>query len=483
MPISTAQNPPHLQFPRKWGWFTDIMAATLASCLGGVDYWERIRGSTGGRCTTGWPGCLGGRLNIAHEAIDRHVRGGLRNKRALIWEGRDGDTAEYSFGQVKVESDRFANVLASLGIAKGDRILLYLDRIPELYFAFLGALKIGAVVECLFSGFGPEAVRDRMSRSAAKVMVTQPDLRRRMGEIIYHLFDLQHIVVVNRGGRYPWPRDVVDLGYEEEMSKAPAEFRTARTSQLDEATIHYTSGVTGHPKAVAHRHQAVVQQYATGAWVLDLGPDDVYWCTADPGWIAGTAYGITAPWTHGVTQFVHEGPFDGNRWLALLQERGVTVWFTSPTALRGLMEAWGDEAVGYDLSRLRHIVSAGETLGPDVAAWSHRALGARIYDCYLETETGAVICANRPGSKPKPGSIGKPTPGVELAVLGPDYRRLGPGEEGRLAARPGWPSMFAGYWGDREGYNDRFRRGWYVTGDRAIVDGGGRFHLAGRAEA
>ncbi len=427
----------------------------------------------------------GGWLNIAHEAVDRHARGRLADKTALIWEGMEGESERYTFRQIKLESSRFANVLASLGVVKGDRILLYLDRVPELYFAFLGALKIGAVVGCIFAGFGAEAVRDRMARSGAKILVTQPNLRRGMGDIIYHLFDLQHIVVVNKSGRYPGSRDIADLGYEEEMSKAPAEFRTARASQLDEATIHYTSGVTGPPKAVVHRHQAVVQQRATGDWVLGLRPDDVYWCTADPSWIAGTAYGIAAPWACGVTQLVHEGPFDAERWLRLIEKHGVSVWFTSPTALRGLMEtASSSPAALAEMAprNLRSLFSAGEPLAPELTEWGESALGAPVYDCYLETETGAVMCANRAGIKPRPGSIGRPVPGIIMAALGPGFERLGPGKEGRLAVRPGWPSMFARYWDDADEYIGRFRRGWYLTGDRARMDADGYFYLAGRAD-
>ena len=417
----------------------------------------------------------GGWLNAAHEMVDRHARGRLGNRAALVWAGRDGEVERHTFRQVKAASDRFANVLASLGVVRGDRVLVYLDRIPELYFAYLGALKSGAVAGFLFPELGPEQVRDRMAATSAKILVTQPALRRRMGDIVYELFDLQHIVVVNKNGRDPGPPDIADLVYEEEMAKAPAGYRTARTSQMDDATVHFTAGHPGKPRAVVHRHQAVVQQHATGRTVLDLREGDVYWCTAAPDHLAGAAYGIAAPWSNGVTQLVHEGPLDPARWANLLREHGVTVLFTTPADLRGIAEA------GPAGGALRHAASSGETLDEELASRARRALGVPIHDCYMEAETGAVVCANPPGPEPTPGSIGAPVPGIEMAVLGPDFTPLGPGVEGRLAIRPGWPSMFARYWDDARQYNDHFRRGWYITGDRARVDLDGRFYLSTRA--
>ena len=417
----------------------------------------------------------GGWLNAAHEIVDRHARGRLGNRTALVWVSRDGEVEKYTFRQIKAMSDRFANVLDSLGVVRGDRVLIYLDRIPELYFAFLGALKAGAVSGFLSPGLGPEEVRDRMAATSAKILVTQPDLRRRMGGIVYELFDLQHIVVVNKNGRDPGPPDIADLVYEEEMSKAPAVYRTARTSQLDDATIHFTAGVSGVPKVVVHRHQAVVQHLATGREVLDLGEDDVYWCTDAPHGLAGSAYGIAAPWSNGVTQVVHEGPLDASASLHLLREHDVTVVLTTPTAIHELAQA------GPVVTSLRHVASTGEPLDAELASRARRILGVPIHDSYMEAETGAIVCANPPGSDPVPGSIGSPAPGIEMAVLGPGFEPLEPGAEGRLAIRPGWPAMFSRYRDDEPRYNDRFRRGWYLTGDRALADTGGRFRLTGRA--
>ncbi len=418
----------------------------------------------------------GGWMNAAHEMVDRHARGRLGNRAALVWVGRDGEIERHTFRQIKVMSDKFANVLDSLGVVQGDRVLIYLERVPELYFAFLGALKAGAIAGFLSPDLGPEEVRDRMAATAAKILVTRPGLRRRMGDIVYELFDLQHIVIVNKNGRDPGPPDIADLVYEEEMAKAPAEYRTARTSQLDDATVHFTAGVSGKLRGVVHRHQAVVQQYATGQTVLDLRKDDVYWCSSAPDRLTGVAYGIAAPWSNGVTQVVHEGPLDPGASLELLREHGVTVALTTSTVLRELAQA------GPATTSVRHVVSCGETLDAELASLARRALGVPIHNSYMETETGAVVCADPPGSDPTQGSIGSPTPGIEMAVLGPGFEPLDAGAEGRLAIRPGWPSMFSRYWNDEPRYNDSFRRGWYLTGDMAVTDPEGRFRILGRAD-
>ena len=419
----------------------------------------------------------GGWLNAAHEIVDRHARGRLGNRAALVWVGRDGEVEHYTFRQIKVLSDKFANVLDSLGVVRGDRVLIYLERVPELYFAFLGALKSGAIAGFLSPDLGPEDVRDRMATTSAKILVTRPGLRRSMGDIVYELFDLQHIVIVNKNRRDPGPPDIADLVYEEEMAKAPAEYRTARTSQLDDATISFTAGVTGKPKAVVHRHHAVVQHFATGREILDLREDDVYWCTAAPHQLAGVAYGIAAPWSNGATQVVHEGPLDAVVSPQVLREHGVTVMLTTPSALREL--APGEPLSG---GAPRHVVSCGGPLDVELASLARRALGVPVRNSYMETETGAVVCAEPPGRDPTPGSIGSPTPGIEMAVLGPGFDPLDAGAEGRLAIRPGWPSMFSRYWDDEPRYNDRFRRGWYLTGDRAVADTEGRFRLTDRSD-
>jgi acetyl-CoA synthetase len=412
----------------------------------------------------------GGALNMAHEAIDRHTRGRLARRTALIWLGRNGEREEYTFAQVRDQSNRFANVLLSLGIVKGDRIAIHLDRVPESYFALLGILKTGAIACPVFSGFSPETLRDRMKETEAKVLVTHPQLRRGLGDLVYELFELQHIVIVNKDGREPEHPETADLDYYEEMSKASTTFATLQTSPYDTGLLHYTSGVTGEPKGVLLRHQSIVQQAATARSVLDLRPGDVYWCTADPGWVVGTTYGCLAPWAVGATVLLREGLFEAEAWYRLIQEERVTVWYSAPTALRSLQAGSLDLPEVYDLSSLRHVASVGEVLEADTVEWSIAVLGTPIRNTWLQTETGAIMCAVLPEMDAPPGSVGKPVPGTEMAVLGRDLQRVETGTTGNLAIRPGWPAMLQGYWGDVDEYNSRFKRGWYVTDDMARID-------------
>ena len=423
-----------------------------------------------------------GWLNKAHEAIDRHANGRLRDKVAMIWEGVNGEQETYTFGQMKTLTNKFANVLKSLGVERGDRVFIFMDRLPELYIAMFGTLKAGAVAGPLFSAFGPDPVRDRLQDSGAKVLITQPELRRRISGIIPELFELQHIVVVNKNDRDPVPRDIADLSYEEEMGKASSNFDIVPTSQYDYSIMHYTSGTTGKPKGAVHRHQAVVQQYATGKWVLDLHQDDIYWCTADPGWVTGTSYGMLAPWTNGVTQLIYEGGFRASAWYEQIQKHKVTVWYTAPTAIRMLMKAGDDVPKRYDLSSLRYMCSVGEPLNPEAVVWGQKAFGMPFHDNWWQTETGAILVANYPGMDIRPGSMGRPIPGVEVGIVDENFNIVPPGTDGDLVVRPGWPSMFHAYWNNAEMYNSKFRKGWYVTGDRASMDEDGYFWFVGRAD-
>ena len=424
----------------------------------------------------------GGGLNKAHEAIDRHANGSNRDKLAMIWEGKNGEREDYTFGDLKRQTDRFANVLKSLGIETGDRVFTFMDRVPEQYIAVFGILKAGAIAGPLFSAFGPDPVRDRLQDSGAKVLITQPDLRRKISGIIPELFDLQHIIVVNKNGRDPAPIDAQDLDYYEEMGKASAEFTTVATSQFDYSIMHYTSGTTGKPKGAVHRHQAVVQQYATGKWALDFHDDDIYWCTADPGWVTGTSYGMLAPWTNGVTQLIYEGGFRASAWYEQIQKHKVTVWYTAPTAIRMLMKAGDQVPKRYDLSSLRFTASVGEPLNPEAVVWGKEAIGHAFHDNWWQTETGAIMCANYASMPIKPGSMGRPIPGIELGIVDEDFNPVPPGEDGNLVARPGWPSMFHTYWQNTPMYNSRFKKGWYITGDTARMDEDGYFWFVGRAD-
>ncbi|MFH1434544.1 MAG: acetate--CoA ligase [Pseudomonadota bacterium] len=423
-----------------------------------------------------------GCLNMAHECIDRHAAGPKKDKKALLWEGKKGETETYTFGRLKEESDRFANVLRELGVERGDRVFIFMERLPELYIAFFGILKAGAVAGPLFSAFGPEPVKDRLLDSGARILLTQPALRRRIAGIIPDLPQLEHVIVVNKNNRDPDPLAEGDKDYEALMSEASPGHEVEKTSMYDYSVMHYTSGTTGKPKGAVHCHQAVVQQYATGKWVLDLHEDDIYWCTADPGWVTGTSYGMLAPWSNGVTQLIHEGGFKAGAWYELIAKYSVTVWYTAPTAIRMLMKAGSDIPARYDLSSLRHINSVGEPLNPEAIAWGLPVFKQAIHDNWWQTETGAILIANYASMDVRPGSMGKPVPGIEAGILDDNYDPLPPGSDGNLAIRPGWPSMFRTYWNNTEMYNSRFRKGWYITGDQARVDEDGYFWFVGRAD-
>ncbi len=424
----------------------------------------------------------GGFLNMAYECIDRHAEGAGKDRPALLWEGKEGEKETYTFGNLKEESNKFANVLKGLGIKKGDRVFMFMERVPELYIAIFGTLKVGAVCGPLFSAFGPDPVKDRLFDSGARVLVTQPALRRRIADILPDLPALEHIIVVNKNQRDAQPFVKGDLNYADLMAQAAPELEITPTSMYDYSVMHYTSGTTGKPKGAAHCHQAVVQQYATGKWVLDFHQEDIYWCTADPGWVTGTSYGMFAPWSNGVTQLIYEGGFKAAAWYELIQRYGVTVWYTAPTAIRMLMKA-GEEVPGrYDLSSLRHINSVGEPLNPEAIVWGLKVFHQAIHDNWWQTETGAMLIANLPAMDVRPGSMGRPIPGIEAAILDDGYERAPAGVEGNLAIRPGWPSMFRTYWNNTDLYNSRFRKGWYITGDRARMDQDGYVWFVGRSD-
>ena len=297
---------------------------------------------------------------------------------------------------MKEHTNKFANVLQELGVTKGERIFVFMERLPELYFAIFGALKLGAIVGPLFSAFGPDPVRDRMEDSGASVLIAQPDLKRRVADMLTTLPDLKHTIIVNKDSRDTEPLAAGDLSYETLMANASSDFDIVNTSMYDYSVIHYTSGTTGKPKGAVHRHVAVVQQYATGKWALDLHPDDIYWCTADPGWVTGTSYGMFAPWSNGVTQIIYEGGFSARAWYEVIQKYSVTVWYTAPTAIRMLMKAGDDVPGRFDLSTLRHINSVGEPLNPEAVVWGTKVFDQPIHDNYWQTETGAIMVANYP---------------------------------------------------------------------------------------
>jgi acetyl-CoA synthetase len=441
--------------------------------------WETAR-----RMLAGLPGKRG--LNIAHEAVDRHAAGPLAAHTALRWIGKDGKTIDLTYADLRRDTNRFANTLSGLGIGKGDRVFALLGRIPELYVAALGTLKNLGVFCPLFSAFGPEPIAARLGIGEGKVLVTTPGLyRRKVAPIRDRLPKLLHVILVRDDAE---PAEVPGtLDWATLMDAADEAFEIPPTDGEDMALLHFTSGTTGRPKGAIHVHEAVVAHHVTGRFVLDLHPQDVFWCTADPGWVTGTSYGIIAPLTCGITNIVLEAEFDAELWYRILEREKVTVWYTAPTAIRMLMKL-GKEVVGkYDLAALRFMASVGEPLNPEAVVWSQEAFGMPFHDNWWQTETGGIMIANYPAMDVKPGSMGKPLPGVEAEIvrhLGADQVEIvdQPGFEGELALRPGWPSMFRGYLHDDERYRKCFVGGWYLTGDLARKDEDGYFWFVGRAD-
>ncbi len=419
-------------------------------------------------------------LNQAFLCLDRHAASSRRDKVALLWEGKNGETEKYTFGDLSILTNKFANVLAGLGVKKGDRIFTFMPRIPEIYVGVFGGLKLGAVVGPLFADFGPDPVKDRLQDSGAKVLVTTPAMRARIEPVLDQLPDLVHVIVVDRSHEYV--AQTKDVNYGQLMAGSSPVFSPVPLSGNDYSIMHYTSGTTGKPKGAVHKHRAAIQQYATGKWVLDLHENDIYWCTADPGWVTGTSYGMFAPWTNGVSQVVSEGGFRAGAWYGIIEKYKVTVWYTAPTAIRMLMKAGEEATRPHDLTSLRHICSVGEPLNPEAVMWGLKAFHQPIHDNWWQTETAAMMIANYASMPVRPGSMGRPIPGIKAGILDDQYKELPPGKEGNLAVRAGWPSMFATYWNRQELYNSRFQNGWYITGDRASRDADGYFWFVGRAD-
>ncbi len=425
-------------------------------------------------------GLSGGGINIAYEAVDRHVAKGHGARTAFVWVGKNGEEERYSFEDLMKLSNQWCSALRNLGVKKGDRVFVFLDRIPELYAAVFGTLKAGCVIGPLFSAFGPDAARDRLENSGAVLLLTSPDLWRKIAAIRGDLPALQKVVHVQHGSRIQ-PSDGI-LSFDDLMDAAADDAPIEQTGLEDPAIMHYTSGTTGKPKGAVHVHQAVWGHYATGKYVLDLHHEDVYWCTADPGWVTGTSYGMFAPFTNGVTSVIYEGGFSASKWYETIQKYKVTVWYTAPTAIRLLMKAGDQIPARYDLSSLRYTMSVGEPLNPEAVVWGERVLGLPFHDNWWQTETGSIMIANYPTMPIKPGSMGKPMLGINPGIIDEDGNELPPGQEGDLAVRPGWPSMFRTYWQDEERYDSRFRNGWYLSGDRARRDEDGYFWFIGRAD-
>jgi acetyl-CoA synthetase len=423
----------------------------------------------------------GKRLNMSYNAVDRHVDDWKKNKVALYWEG-SGKAEKYTFMDLQNHSNKFANVIKDIGVKKSDRIFFFLPRIPPLYFGFLGTMKTGAIAGTMFAAFGPSGIKDRLDNSDAKVLVTDPELVKRVYKVKKDLPNLEKIIIVNGYNKKRHKLKRNEISYENKMKNASDEFRMLHTKPTDPAFMLYTSGTTGKPKGVIHKHYALIQDHMTAKWVLDLHKDDVYWCTADPGWVTGIAYGIIGAWSNGASSVVSSDRFNPKNWYSIIGRYGVTVWYTAPTAIRMLMAAGNKIAKKYDLSTLRHICSVGEPLNPEAIRWGMKVLKLPIHDNWWQTETGGIMIANYPSMPIKLGSMGKPLPGIKAAIVTDKGKRVHVGKEGNLAIKPGWPSMMIKIWRRPKKYKSYFMKGWYISGDRAFVDKDGYFWFVGRAD-
>jgi acetyl-CoA synthetase len=441
--------------------------------------WDRAR--------LGLAGLSAGGLNIAHEAVDRHLGTPREGRCAIRWIGKSGARRDLSYGGLARATNRFANALRSLGVLPGERVFVLMGRLPELYIAVLGALKARCVVTPLFSAFGPEPIATRAEMADARVLVTTPELyKRKVQPLRERLPGLKQIIVV---GEAP-PGDTSVQGWQALVEPASEHFSIEATDPESLALLHFTSGTTGRPKGAMHVHAAVLAHAVTGRLALDLHDEDIYWCTADPGWVTGTSYGIIAPLVNGVTSIVVEAEFDAQTWYAVLERERVSVWYTAPTAIRMMMKLGAEAVRGYDLSALRFMASVGEPLNPEAVVWGVEAFGLPFHDNWWQTETGGIMIANLAALDIRPGSMGRPLPGITAAIV----RRRAPAEgagievidtpmvDGELALKTPWPSMMRGYLHEEERYRQCFVDGWYLSGDLARRDADGYFWFVGRAD-
>jgi acetyl-CoA synthetase len=417
-----------------------------------------------------------GKVNMAYECVDKHVDKGNGSNVALRYVSDDGKQ-ELTFEEMKKQTNKFANVLKKHGVNKGDRVFIFMPRSPELYVAFLGTIKAGAIIGPLFEAFMKEAVYDRLLDSGAKVLVTTPEMQGRVPK--EDLPELEKTILV--GEKNELEDD--EVIYHEEMKDASEDFEVVWVDRETPMLLHYTSGSTGKPKGVVHVHNAMIGHYMTGKWLLDLHEDDVYWCTADPGWVTGTSYGIFAPLLNGVATLIRGGRFGADAWYKTIQDEKVTIWYSAPTAFRMLMSKGKEVVDKYDTSSLRLIYSVGEPLNPEVIRWGMDVFGLPMHDNWWMTETGMQLISNYPCMDIRLGSMGKPFPGITAGIIDEEGNELGPNEVGQLAIKAGWPSMMRSIWNNREKYESYFeKKPWYVSGDSAHKDEDGYFWFHGRID-
>lgn len=419
-------------------------------------------------------------LNIGWYCSDRICLKGKADKPALIYEGFGDVKKQYTFNDIRIAGNVIGNFLRNLGIRNEDRVCLFMDRIPELYLSFLGTLKIGAIVQPLFSAFGEESLFIRLENAQTRAIITQSKHLSKVRKIRDRLPGLEFIIIVDHNITKKLESREIPFSLDE---SAPVEnLDIYPTTAESPSLLHYTSGTTGQPKGVKHVHYSLIAQYLTAKWVLDLQENDIYWCTADPGWVTGTSYGIIGPWSLGITQCILDAGFSAKAWYKFIDDYKITVWYSAPTAIRSLMKAGDDIVREFDLSSLRHLASVGEPLNSEAVIWSIKMFGKPFHDTFWQTETGCIMITNFPGMKVKPGSMGRLFPGITGAVLDPEnYEPITePGKIGLIAFRPGWPAMMRTYWNNEEKYREKFKNGWYLSGDRSSIDNEGYYWFVGR---
>jgi acetyl-CoA synthetase len=448
---------------------------------------------------------VGGKTNIALNALDRHVKTWRKNKLALIWEGEPGDKKSYSYWRLWQETNKFANVLRSMGVKKGDRVTVYMGRIPELMIAMLACAKIGAIHSVVYGGFSEQALADRIEDAQSRVLVTCDGawlrgdivkLKDVVDEAVRRSPVVETVIVVKRTeheinmehGRDYWYHDLMNLPI------ASVNCETEVMDAEDPLFILYTSGTTGKPKGVLHTHGGYsVYTSTTLEWVFDIKDDDRWWCAADPGWITGHSYIVYGPLILGATSFMYEGaptyPYP-NRWWKLVEEYGVTILYTAPTAIRGLMrfgDAWPSR---HNLSSLRLLGSVGEPINPEAWRWYYKVIGKErcpIMDTWWQTETGGFMITPLPSVALKPGSATRPFPGIEVDVVDEEGNSCGPNEDGKLVIKRPWPGMLRTVYGDPDRYVNQYwteyaKQGWYLAGDSARKDDDGYIWVIGRID-
>jgi acetyl-CoA synthetase len=416
--------------------------------------------------------------NIGHICTRQQCERGFGKKIAFRWISAHQERTDFTFNDLDRESNRFANVLQSLGFSSGDILFTFLPKAPEQFFSFLGALKLQVICGTLFSNFGDDALFDRLGDAKAKGIVTKKSFLKKITRVRNQLPYLKYIIVTDIEEHLS--ADI--LSYPALMCEASDEFTAAMTTPDTPSVLHYTSGSTGRPKGVLHVHRSILHQSRTAKEVLNLTESDIYWCTADQGWVTGTSYGIIGPWSLGVTQIHYGGGYDAKLWFDLLQNETVTIWYSAPTALRMLMRENAELYKGYNLEALKHIFSVGEPLNPEVIAWAWTTLKKEIYDTWFQTETGGIMITNRPGLEVRPGSMGIPLDDIEPAIIADDGELLGNNKQGNLCLKTGWPSMFATYLNNDSAYNSKLKNGWYYTGDMAVRDDDGYYWFKGRSD-